>query len=256
MISKGKMSSIKMLHQKKYRDIEQKFIVEGTKSCLEVLKSSLEVLETYVTQKWIFDNAKSTPFSDLFTIITPKEMESISCLSTPPEILSIVKIPTYSISEFKKDKPIIALDNVRDPGNLGTIIRTADWFGLDQIYCSENCVEFTNPKVIQATMGSFSRIKIVYGNLVKFLTENPERKKMGMFMEGAPIETIDFEGNEILIIGSESHGISEEISQLINQKIHIPNYHAAINGAESLNASIAAGILLYQFSSKKRYKLS
>lgn len=252
MISKGKIGSIKLLHQKKHRDTEQKFIVEGTKSCLEVLKSSLEVQETYVTQKWIFDNAKSTPFSDLFTIITPKEMESISCLSKPPEILSIVKIPSYSISEFKKEKPIIALDNVRDPGNLGTIIRTADWFGIDQIFCSENCVEYTNPKVIQATMGSFSRIKIVYGNLVKFLTENPERKKMGMFMEGTPIETISFDGDEILIIGSESHGISDEIAPLITQKIHIPNYHNSLNGAESLNASIAAGILLYQFSSLRR----
>lgn len=250
MISKGKIAGIKLLHQKKHREAEQRFIVEGTKSCLEVLKSSLEVLETYVTQKWISENARTTPFSDLFTMITPKEMEMISCLSTTPEILSIVKIARFDISQFKKEKPIIALDNVRDPGNIGTIIRTADWFGIDHFFCSENCVEFTNPKVIQATMGSFTRVKIIYGNLETFLTENPERTKMGMFMEGTPIETIDFKGNEILIIGSESHGISEEIERLTTQKIHIPNYRTSSKGAESLNASIAAGILLYQFSSK------
>lgn len=252
MISKGKIGSIKLLHQKKHRDVEQKFIVEGTKSCLEVFHSSLEVLETFVTQNWLAENGTSSPLSDTFELISPKEMESISCLSTPPEILSIVKTPSYSISEFKKEKPIIALDNVRDPGNLGTIIRTADWFGIDQMFCSEHCVEFTNPKVIQATMGSFSRVKIVYGNLIEFLKEIPNRKKFGMFMEGTPIETISFDGNEILIIGSESHGISEEVTQLITQKIHIPNYHNSINGAESLNASMAAGILLYQFSSLRR----
>jgi len=252
MISKGKIGTIKLLHQKKHRDAEQKFIVEGTKSCLEVLHSSLEVLETYVTQNWLAENGQLTKHTDSFELISSKEMESISCLSTAPEILSIVKSPSYSITEFKKNKPIIALDNIRDPGNLGTIIRTADWFGIDQIFCSDQCVEFTNPKVIQSTMGSFTRVKIVYGNLKNFLTDNPERKKMGMFMEGTPIETIDFEGDEILIIGSESHGISEEIAQLITQKIHIPHYHNTIHGAESLNASIAAGILLYQFSSKNK----
>lgn len=252
MISKSKIGSIKLLHQKKYRDIEQKFIVEGTKSVLEVYLSKLEVVETFVTQNWLDENRALTPHSSKFVVISSKEMESISCLSTAPEILSIVKTPSYSLNNFTDDKPIIALDNVRDPGNLGTIIRTADWFGIDQVFCSEQCVEFTNPKVIQATMGSFSRVQIVYGNLFKYLHENQNRKKMGMFMEGTPIETIDFEGDEILIIGSESHGISEEISQLITQKIHIPNYHQAVNGAESLNASIAAGILLYQFSCQKK----
>lgn len=252
MISKSKIGSIKLLHQKKHRDIEQKFIVEGTKSVLEVYQSKLELFETFVTQKWLDENRNLTPFSSKFEVISHKEMESISCLATAPEILSIVKTPSYTLSNFKVDKPIIAIDNVRDPGNLGTIIRTADWFGIDQVFCSEQCVEFTNPKVIQATMGSFTRVKIVYGNLLKFLHENQNRKKLGMFMEGTAIETIKFEGDEILIIGSESHGISEEIIPFINQKIHIPNYHQAVNGAESLNASIAAGILLYQFSSKNQ----
>lgn len=252
MISKGKIGTIKLLHQKKHRDAEQRFIVEGTKSCLEVLHSSLEVLETFVTQNWIAENGELSQLSSNYEVISPKEMESISCLSTPPEILSIVKTPSYSVIEFQKEKPIIALDNMRDPGNLGTIIRTADWFGIDQIFCSENCVEFTNPKVIQATMGSFTRVKIVIGNLIEFLKENPNRKKLGMFMEGTPIETISFDGNEILIIGSESHGISEMIAPYITQKIHIPNYHNSLHGAESLNASIAAGILLYQFSCQKK----
>lgn len=252
MISKGKIGTIKLLHQKKHRDAEQRFIVEGTKSCLEVLHSSLEVLETFVTQNWLTENGISTSHADSFELISPKEMETISCLSTAPEILSIVKIPSYLVTEFKNENPVIALDNIRDPGNLGTIIRTADWFGIDQIFCSESCVEFTNPKVIQATMGSFTRVKIVYGNLIEFLKENPNRKKFGMFMEGTPIETISFDGNEILIIGSESHGISEMISPFITQKIHIPNYHNSLHGAESLNASIAAGILLYQFSCQKK----
>lgn len=251
MISKVKISQIRLLHQKKNRDIEGLFIVEGTKSFFELIHSKLFIVEIYATQNW-FDVYKNR-LDNLIEIqfISEKEMEKISCLNTPPEILAIVQIPVYFETSFNANKPVIVLDQIKDPGNLGTIIRTADWFGINQIFCSSKCVEFTNPKVIQATMGSFSRVKIVYGDIQAFLKKESHRKSYGMFMEGTPIENISFHSSDILIIGSESHGISEEISQLMTQKIHIPNYHNGINSAESLNASIAAGILLYQFSSKK-----
>lgn len=250
MISKAKISQIRLLHQKKHRETEDLFIVEGTKSYFELLNSNLHIKETYVTQNWIDENKNNIQNSEHFYLISDKEMEKISCLSTPPEILCIVEKPKFTLEHFKSELPLIVLDDIKDPGNLGTIIRTADWFGIHQIFCSENCVEFTNPKVIQATMGSFTRVKIVNGNIIPFLHGNKNRKKFGMFMEGKPIDSIDFKGDEILIIGSESHGISEEISQLITEKIHIPNYHTAMNGAESLNASIASGILFYEFSKK------
>jgi TrmH family RNA methyltransferase len=139
------------------------------------------------------------------------------------------------------------LDAIRDPGNLGTIIRTADWFGFDQILCSEDCVEFTNPKVIQATMGSFTRVKIVYTNLQEYLKTQTHRTVYGLYMNGEQIQKQSFHHNDIVIIGSESHGISETLLPLINKKIEIPMYPHLNATPESLNAAMAAGVFMFEF---------
>jgi TrmH family RNA methyltransferase len=244
MISKTLISQIRLLHQKKHRDEQGVFIVEGVKSCLETLQSELEVVQCFVTSR---HSERSKEFRTNNVIISEKEMERISCFTTPSEILCIVKKPQYQLSDFNDEKPLLVLDAIRDPGNLGTIIRTADWFGFDQIVCSEDCVEFTNPKVIQATMGSFTRVKIIYADLVSYLATQTHRIIYGLYMNGEPIQKQSFKQNDIVIIGSESHGISETLASFINKKIEIPMFPHENFVPESLNAAIAASIFMYTF---------
>lgn len=246
MISKALISQIRLLHHKKHRDEQGFFIVEGVKSCLEVLKTDFEVVQCYATERFV----ECENFQPLQNI-SEKEMERISCLTNASEILCIVKIPKYSLNEFDDENPLLVLDAIRDPGNMGAIIRTADWFGFDQILCSEDCVEFTNPKVIQATMGSFTRVKIVYTNLVDYLKTQTQRTIYGLYMSGEPIYKQSYNRNDIVIIGSESHGISDEITFYINTKIEIPMFKHENTAPESLNASIAAAIFMNIFRTFK-----
>jgi len=244
LISKALISQIRFLHHKKHRDEQGVFIVEGVKSCLEVLQSDLEVVQCYTTSS---HSERSEESQTNWITISEKEMERISCLTTPSEILCIVKKPHYSIHTLDDTKPLLVLDAIRDPGNLGTIIRTADWFGFTQILCSEDCVEFTNPKVIQATMGSFTRVKVVYANLVDYLKTQTCRTIYGLTMKGELIHEQVFKSNDIVIIGSESHGISAELISIIKTKIEIPMFSHENKVPESLNASIAAAIFMYQY---------
>jgi TrmH family RNA methyltransferase len=231
MISKALISQIRLLHQKKNRDEQELFIVEGVKSCMDMLQSLGEGKSLRLTAN----------------IISEKEMERISTMTTAPEILCIVKKPRYELNDLEDEKPLLVLDAIRDPGNLGAIIRTADWFGFDQILCSEDCVEFTNPKVIQATMGSFTRVKIVYTNLVAYLETQSHRTIYGLYMNGESIQKQSFKNNDMVIIGSESHGISETLAAYINKKIEISMFPHENSAPESLNAAMAAGIFMYHF---------
>jgi len=247
LISKAHISQIRLLHHKKHRDEQGVFIVEGVKSCMETLQSELEVVQCFVTSRHSALDAESQAN---WITISEKEMERISCLTTAPEILCIVKTPTYQLNNLNDAKPLLVLDAIRDPGNLGTIIRTADWFGFEQILCSEDCVEFTNPKVIQASMGSFTRIKIVYAHLADYLKTKNHRTIYGLYMKGEPIHKQSFKNNDIVIIGSESHGISKNMASFINTKIEIPIFPHEGKAPESLNASIAAAIFMYTFRIK------
>jgi len=242
LISKNLISQIRLLHHKKHRDEQQFFMVEGVKSCMETLQSDFEVVHTFATSCFAVDEVN---ISDI-QLISEKEMERISCLTTAPEILCIVKKTQYNLNDLDNEKPLLALDAIRDPGNLGTIIRTADWFGFTQILCSEDCVEFTNPKVIQATMGSFTRIKMVYANLLEYLKTQNNRVIYGLDMNGAPIQKQTYKHNDIIIVGSESHGISEKVAEYISTKIEIPIFPHAGAAPESLNAAMAAGIFMYE----------
>jgi TrmH family RNA methyltransferase len=231
-----------LLHHKKHRDEQQFFMVEGVKSCVETLQSNFEVVHSFATNRFSITNIE---FSDI-QLISEKEMERISCLSTAPEILCIVKKPQYNLNDKDNEKPLLVLDAIRDPGNLGTIIRTADWFGFTQILCSEDCVEFTNPKVIQATMGSFTRTKIVYANLADYLKTQSNRAIYGLDMNGVPIQKQTFKQNDIIVVGSESHGISEPVAAHISTKMEIPIFPHTGAAPESLNAAMAAGIFMYE----------
>lgn len=247
MISKNKISEIKKLSQKKFREETGLFIVEGSKSVHDLLFSQITVKELLATGGWLSEHADWLRGVAAVEVSEP-ELERISALTTPQQVLAVAQIPQRRLSEVDFTDAILVLDGIRDPGNLGTMIRTADWFGFRQVVCSPDTVEFTNPKTIQATMGSFSRMKVFYTDLVSFL-KNPTITGTiyGTFMSGKPIQSADFQKNDILIIGNEGKGISAEVEACVQQKIHIPSYAVSHEHAESLNASIAAAVVMYQF---------
>lgn len=248
MLSKNKISEIRKLHQKKFREEQGCFLVEGTKSVIELLQSEITTEEVFATAEWITQFGIQIKNHIPCTEVSIKEMERISCFDTPQEVLAIAKRPSYLQAQIDSKKTLLVLDDIRNPGNLGTIIRTADWFGIDQILCSEDSVELTNPKTIQSTMGSFSRVKVFYGDIPSYL-KGQKRAVYGMFMDGENIGNVDFKSDDILIIGNESHGISASLQPFITQKITIPSSDSK---AESLNASIATAILLYQYGGQMK----
>jgi len=248
MLSKSIISQIRLLHHKKYRDEQGTFLVEGVKSCLEVLNSDFEVDQGYITERFL----KKTQHRNSLLLISENEMKRISCQTTAPEIICIVRKKQFQWLDFDETKPLLVLDAIRDPGNLGTIIRTADWFGFAQILCSEDCVDFTNPKVIQASMGSFTRTKIVYANLEDYLQTQLHRAIYGLYTVGEPLNKQEFANNDIVIVGSESHGISNKLAPYINKKIEIPIFPRKGYVPESLNAAMAIGIFMYVHNSEKQ----
>ena len=247
MIGKGKISSITRLHQKKFRDESGLFIVEGIKSVDDLLRSSFEVEEVLATEAWVGEHESEVPAAEL-TLVTPAEMERLSAWKNPQPVMAVVRIPQRDLSDIQYDQPLLILDDIRDPGNMGTIIRTADWFGIRQLVCSQTTVELYNPKVIQATMGSFTRVKVYYTDLESFIDNNlKERRVLGAFLEGTPVQRFDFQPSDVIVIGNEANGITEAVARKINTKILIDSPVKSADKAESLNASIAAAIMMYQY---------
>jgi RNA methyltransferase, TrmH family len=231
---KKDLKLVKSLHQKKFRKEHGLFLVEGKKPVLEALASSYQIQGLFSTdQLWIAEQGRGV-------VINAREMEQISTLSTPSEHLAVVKIP--EAKDVLWGERLIILDGIADPGNMGTILRTADWFGFNQIICSEDTVEMYNPKVVQSTMGSLFRMQIQYTNLSEIM---PALKAQGYRLAGADLSgqaymQFDYTGKLALVIGSESHGLKKHSRELLTDLIHIPGS----GNAESLNAGIATGILL------------
>ena len=233
MITKNEIKRIKNLQHKKNRKEEGVFIAEGKKTVLDLLKSGCKAEVIYAVDA--FDEAE-------FNYVSPKEMERITLLKSPSKVLGIFRIPKQN--EFFQEGLIMVLDGVTDPGNLGTIIRLCDWFGISSLICSPNTVDCYNPKVVQATMGSLSNISCVYTNLVAFLKKS-SKPIYGTFMKGNSIYNTSIDPEGVLIMGSESHGISQEVEAIIQHKLTIPRFGSK-NGAESLNVALAAAIILGQ----------
>ena len=235
MITKADIKYIKSLQNKKERVLSKKFIIEGEKIVNEALIYGAEVLEhIYATSNYI--EQIEVPTSISLTIITPQELEKISTLTTPNKAIGICK---QQITIKRKSNLILALDHIQDPGNLGTIIRLADWFGISEIICSENTVDCYNPKVIQSTMGAIFRVNVSYQNLVDYL----EKKSLpiyGALLNGENVFTTQFNEKGIILLGNEGNGISEILKQFITNKITIPKY----GEAESLNVAMAASIIV------------
>lgn len=192
------------------------------------------------TKTWISDHKHTIPKHIILEEISEKELEKISSFKTPQSAIALVGIPhSYLEKSLKKEDWILVLDGIHDPGNLGTIIRSADWFGVHTIVCSEDCVELYNPKVIQATMGSLFRVQVFYADIGEFLHQSG-KTVYGATLDGENIFRIKFEKSGILVIGSESHGIRPEVLKHCSANISIPAY----GKAESLNAAVATSILL------------
>ncbi|MCK4664957.1 MAG: RNA methyltransferase [Bacteroidales bacterium] len=253
MITKNQIKLINQLKLKKFRDKYQLFIAEGIKIVNDLYDSSFEIQSIFITSEYYEQvNNKFQDIKDI-NIITDNEIKKISLQKSPNKIFAIVKIPQYDIDYQEIENNLtLVMDNIQDPGNLGTIVRIADWFGIANIVCSENCVDIYNQKVIQATMGSISRIKIHYIDLAIFFENVANNVTVyGTFLEGKNIYEKNFNKNGIVIFGNESKGISDNLHKYISEKIFIPNYPASQKTAESLNISTAAAIICYEFRRKE-----
>lgn len=241
MLSSSKVKLIQSLNKKKYRQKYNLFVVEGIKNIKEFVFSNFLISNIYTTEP--------IPFlqENQYQIISHEELKKISFLKTPHNALALVELPDslpFSIQGIQ-----IALDSIQDPGNLGTIIRLADWYGIEQIFCSETSVDVYNPKVVQATMGSLARVQVNYTDLKKLLTTSP-----------IPVCTTDMDGENIyttclpqeafLVMGNEGNGISEDIKSISNFKFTIPRFGKK-QKTESLNVAISTGIILSEFFSQK-----
>lgn len=237
-ISKNQLKIITSLSQKKYRQKHQLFIAEGVKVVKELLNSCFEVDTLFVV-----DDFETSIKEDKLVRINEYELQKISNLKSPNKVLGLFKIP-YN-KPIQNKGLIIALDAVNDPGNLGTIIRLCDWFGVAELICSNDTVDCYNPKVVQASMGSLTRISIHYLDLEEYLTST-EIPTFIADMNGKNVYNSNLPKEAILIMGNEANGVSEEIKNVIKNKISIPRF-GEIQETESLNVATATAILLSEF---------
>ncbi|MGB1306708.1 MAG: TrmH family RNA methyltransferase [Flavobacteriales bacterium] len=231
MLTKNQIKLIRSLSLKKNRQKHGLFIVEGEKLVNEVLSSDWEVEGIYATKEWLGENA---------TIISNNDLSRISSLKTPNKVVAVVKIKKGSLDITSNT--VLALDGVKDPGNLGTIIRLADWFGVEDIICSDDCVDYLNPKVVQSSMGSFTRVNLHYTSLMDAFKKYSDYKLFMTVLNGTPLSEMTNADKKIVVMGSESKGISNKILKLTSDKITIPKSKSS--KAESLNVSVAAAIIL------------
>lgn len=238
MLSKNQIKLITSLQQKKYRKQEQLFFAEGVKVVQELLHSNFELQELFTTKQDFLSVSK-----DKLHAISEAELKKISALATPNSCLAVFKIP--KAKETKESGLILALDDVRDPGNLGTIIRLCDWFGIETLFCSEETVDIYNPKVVQATMGSVSRVNVVYGDLENFLVKT-KLTVFGTFMDGKNIYQESLPNDGVIVMGNEANGISEAVEKLVTDRIAIPRF-GDLQITESLNVATATAIILSEF---------
>ena len=248
MLSNNELKFLRSLKQKKFRREHRCFIVEGTKSVWEILHSDFRVKAVYATPQWMERHPK---FRHDTHLVSEKECEQISSLTTTPHTFALVEMPNgqpvFSATDHKK---VLLLDDVKDAGNLGTIIRTADWFGVDAVICSENTVELYNPKTLQASMGSFTRVPVFTFDLLDFLREHADAYTFfGTYMEGEPVGGVAFPPYSAVVLGNESLGISPALSAEIGKRISIPIGETRRKShPESLNVSMAAAIICYEMS--------
>lgn len=242
MLSAHKIKLLQSLDKKKFRQKYNLFLVEGNKNIRELQYSNYKIKEIFST------NPTDLPFPEnLLCEITEKDLSRISFLQHPKDSVAVCELMQPTLLQNVKIQ--IVLDGIQDPGNLGTIIRLADWFGIEQIICSEDTVDYFNPKVIQASMGSFTRVNIVYLNISEYL-DKAQHVNLGTDMVGESIYQFDFPEQFNLVLGNEGNGMRTETEKFVDHFITIPRFGKS-QATESLNVSMAAGIILGEIFSKK-----
>lgn len=240
MAGKQELKYIQSLGQKKHRDADGVFIGEGPKLVAEFMREIPDrIMHVYALQEWV-DEQVQQAFPFPVTVITEAELEKISQLTTPNQVLALLRKPEEKPMIRTKGELVLLLDAIQDPGNLGTIIRIADWFGVSQVVCSRECADCFSPKVVQSTMGSIARVQIHYVDLPAWLQQQPGVKIYAAALGGQDIREVSKPEEGIVVIGNESKGIRQEILEIADVKLTIPR----IGQAESLNAAVAAGILM------------
>ncbi len=236
MLSRKDQKFIKSLKVKKYRTREERFLVEGTKNVQELLKSSFFVEMVIGTEHYFSENLKTGSHRN--EVVDSSMLTQLGTFKSNEDCIAIARMKNWTLKDIDYHEHLFVLDGVGDPGNVGTIIRTLDWFGFKQLLLSPECAEFYHPKVINSTMGSFTRIKVITNSLDEFYSDN-QLPIYAADMNGTNLQELDFKSASVIVMGSESHGISALTRDKVSQLITIPQY----GDAESLNVGIATGII-------------
>ena len=251
-VSKNIIKQIRSLELRKFRRQEGEFVAEGNK----LVQDNLQVMKCHrlvATPDWWSAHPEAEAWAEECYTITPQEMERLSLMQSPQEVLGTFRLPQYeltpTLARQLKDELVVALDEVQDPGNLGTIIRLCDWFGVRTIVCSPNTADCFAPKVVQATMGAIARVKVIYTDLPAFLQQmrKAEVPVYGTFLEGDNIYRSQLTPTGIIVMGNEGRGISAEVRAMVSHKLFIPPYPANAQTSESLNVGIATAVCVSEF---------
>lgn len=233
------------LQQKKNRVKEQCFVVEGTKCVLDTLEH-FPLRHLFCSQEWAEKHAGLR--CDAMVVATKVQLERMSMLKTATDVIAVYSMPDYELDENEiRNSLNLVLDGVQDPGNLGTIIRIADWFGIRNIICSENTVDVYNPKVVQATMGAISRVKVFYRNLPDVFREYASLPVYGTFLDGTNLYEEELSASGFVVMGNEGNGISKELEKFMTKRLLIPSYLVGIPTSESLNVGMATAVIVSEF---------
>ena len=247
MLSKAKIKYIHSLERKKFRNECQAFVAEGNKLVADMLPAfTCDLL--LAKSSWMATQG-DIPAKELL-VAEEEDIRKASFLKNPQDVLAVFQCPKWSLTEVNPASSLIlALDGIQDPGNLGTIIRLADWFGIEHIVCSLDTVDVFSPKVVQATMGALAHVKVHYTDLESYLKEQIEKDVplFGTFLDGENMYTKELTNNGIIVMGNEGNGIRPQIEQLINQKLYIPSFPADRETSESLNVAIATAVICAEF---------
>lgn len=248
MISKNRIKYVRSLEMKKYRKAEGVFVAEGHKLVGDLL-GAFELVYVAAVQEWAERHADALRGVDM-DVVTDDELRRISFQETPQQVLAIFRQPQYEVnaSGVAKTQLCLALDDVQNPGNLGTIVRLADWFGIEHIFCSRGCADIFNPKTVQATMGGIARVQVHYVDLPQMLaTLDAGIPVYGTFLDGETIYQKTLENRGLIVMGNEGKGVSPEVEAHVTERLYIPNYPAGRETSESLNVAIATAIVCAEF---------
>ena len=251
MISKARIKFIKSLEQRKQRSIHHLFVAEGPKLVGELL-ATMQPSYIAAVPEWLNENRNLITAACETDIITQEELHKASLLRTPQQVIALFPIPSHKFNaDIAQHELCLALDGIQDPGNMGTILRIADWFGIHDIVCSEDTVDVYNPKAVQATMGALARVKVHYADLCEILRQC-QTPIYGTLLDGKNIYEQELGQHGFIVMGNEGKGLSQAIRNLVTQKLFIPNYPLGTKTTESLNVAIATSIVCSEFRRRQQ----